>query len=73
MLLNTLVSLSLLSFVMAGPTAHAVTEGRNFLMCFSTQVKVLTDVAPFIVTSTTVFTFTPSATTSIANPTGTGV
>ncbi|KAJ7896635.1 hypothetical protein B0H14DRAFT_3124857 [Mycena olivaceomarginata] len=67
MLLNTLVSLSLLSFVMAVP------QDKPDVFTVTRQVKVLTDVAPFIVTSTTVFTFTPSATTSIANPTGTGV
>ncbi|KAF8177779.1 hypothetical protein K438DRAFT_1978397 [Mycena galopus ATCC 62051] len=35
--------------------------------------KTITDVAPFIVTDTTVFTFTPSPTTSIAFPTGSGL
>ncbi|KAJ7914069.1 hypothetical protein B0H13DRAFT_2325660 [Mycena leptocephala] len=35
--------------------------------------KTITDVAPFIVDRTTVFTFTPSPSTSIAFPTGTGL
>ncbi|KAJ7240647.1 hypothetical protein B0H12DRAFT_1134515 [Mycena haematopus] len=67
MLFNTLLALSLLSFVVAIP--------RDIPDVFTVtrKVKVLTDVAPFIVTSTTVFTFTPSPTTSITNPTGTGL
>ncbi|KAJ7662305.1 hypothetical protein B0H17DRAFT_1211996 [Mycena rosella] len=33
----------------------------------------ITDVPPFIVDATTVFTFTPSPSTQIAFPTGTGI
>ncbi|KAJ6557661.1 hypothetical protein B0H19DRAFT_1261265 [Mycena capillaripes] len=67
MFFNTLFILSILSFVAAIP--QDVPEAFTVIR----QVKVLTDVAPFIVTSTTVLTFTPSQTTSITNPTGSGV
>ncbi|KAJ7914123.1 hypothetical protein B0H13DRAFT_2325710 [Mycena leptocephala] len=66
--LNALLCLSLLSFVAAVvPPRHtpAMTVTRVF--------KTITDVAPFIVDRTTVFTFTPSPSTSIAFPTGTGL
>ncbi|KAJ7935955.1 hypothetical protein B0H13DRAFT_2304441 [Mycena leptocephala] len=66
MLFNILLALSALFFVTAIPQdiPDAFTVTR--------EVKVLTDVAPFIVTSTTIFAFTPSPTTSIVFPTGTG-
>ncbi|KAK7007509.1 hypothetical protein R3P38DRAFT_3179403 [Favolaschia claudopus] len=35
--------------------------------------KVLTDVSPFIVTKTTTFVWTQSPTTTIAEPTGSGI
>ncbi|KAJ7910855.1 hypothetical protein B0H13DRAFT_2328908 [Mycena leptocephala] len=65
--LNALLCLSLLSFVAAVPQdiPPAMTVTRVF--------KTITDVAPFIVDRTTVFTFTPSPSTSIAFPTGTGL
>ncbi|KAJ7108219.1 hypothetical protein C8R44DRAFT_884986 [Mycena epipterygia] len=35
--------------------------------------KTITDVAPYIVTATTTMTWTQSPSTTVANPTGTGV
>ncbi|KAJ7164415.1 hypothetical protein C8R46DRAFT_1099465 [Mycena filopes] len=61
-----LLCLSALSCVVAVPAdvPKAITVTRVF--------HTLTDVAPFIVDATTVFSFTPSPTTSIPFPTGTG-
>ncbi|KAJ7434821.1 hypothetical protein B0H11DRAFT_2257908 [Mycena galericulata] len=58
--------LATVSFVAAIPQEipDAIVATRVF--------KTLTDVAPFIVPATTVFTFTPSPSTSIAFPTGSG-
>ncbi|KAJ7136262.1 hypothetical protein C8R46DRAFT_1234794 [Mycena filopes] len=66
MFFNALFLLSTLSVVAAVPqnVPDAFTVTRVF--------HSLTDVAPFIVDATTVFTFTPSPTTSISFPTGTG-
>ncbi|KAJ7616060.1 hypothetical protein FB45DRAFT_1035216 [Roridomyces roridus] len=64
MLFNAALSLLFVSLVAAVPqdVPSPFTVTRTF--------KTITDVAPFIVTQTTVFTFTPSPTTSIAFPTG---
>ncbi|KAJ6562199.1 hypothetical protein B0H19DRAFT_1259781 [Mycena capillaripes] len=66
-ILNALLCLSVLSFVAAVPQdiPPPFTVTRVF--------KTITDVQPFIVDRTTVFTFTPSPSTSVAFPTGTGV
>ncbi|KAJ7616096.1 hypothetical protein FB45DRAFT_1064237 [Roridomyces roridus] len=67
MLSNAVLSLLFASLVAAVPQdiPPPFTVTRTF--------KTITDVAPFIVTQTTVFTFTPSPTTSIAFPTGSPV
>ncbi|KAJ7429257.1 hypothetical protein FB451DRAFT_1418848 [Mycena latifolia] len=67
MFFNTLLVLSALSFVAAVP--QAVPTPFTVTRVFHT----LTDVAPFIVDATTVFAFTPSPSTQIAFPTGTGI
>ncbi|KAJ7612676.1 hypothetical protein FB45DRAFT_1065391 [Roridomyces roridus] len=66
MLFNTVLSFLFLSLVAAVPQniPEPFTVTRTF--------KTITDVAPFIVTQTTVFTFTPSPTTTLAFPTGPG-
>ncbi|KAF7342353.1 hypothetical protein MVEN_01823900 [Mycena venus] len=67
MLFNALLCLSALAVV----NVAAVTFPPPFTV---TRVfKTITDVAPFIVDRTTVFTFTPSPSTSIPHPTGTGL
>ncbi|KAJ7439780.1 hypothetical protein FB451DRAFT_1415563 [Mycena latifolia] len=67
MFFNALLVLSAFSFAAAIPQdiPDAITVTRVF--------HTLTDVAPFIVDATTVFTFTPSPSTSIPFPTGTPV
>ncbi|KAJ7743925.1 hypothetical protein DFH07DRAFT_1063494 [Mycena maculata] len=65
MFFNALVCLSLVSFAAAIP--QDIPEPFTVTRVFQT----ITDVAPFIVSATTVFTFTPSPSTSIAFPTGT--
>ncbi|KAJ6596335.1 hypothetical protein DFH09DRAFT_1305229 [Mycena vulgaris] len=63
MLFNALLCLSALSFAAAPQDIPpAITVIRVF--------HSLTDVAPFIVDATTVFTFTPSPSTEVAFPTG---
>ncbi|KAJ7080199.1 hypothetical protein B0H15DRAFT_953688 [Mycena belliarum] len=63
MLFNALLLLSALVFAAAAPPAP-VTATRVF--------HSVTDVAPYIVEATTFITFTPSPSTSVAFPTGTG-
>ncbi|KAJ7175083.1 hypothetical protein C8R43DRAFT_975853 [Mycena crocata] len=67
MLFNTLLVLSALSF------AAAVPQEKAKVFTVTRVVHSLTDVAPFIVDATTTLTFTPSPSTSIAFPTGTGI
>ncbi|KAJ6459929.1 hypothetical protein C8R45DRAFT_1221216 [Mycena sanguinolenta] len=64
MLFNTLLTLSLIS------TVFAIPQEPPKVFTVTRQVQMLTDVAPFIVTSTSIFTFTASPTTTIVNPTG---
>ncbi|KAJ7438623.1 hypothetical protein B0H11DRAFT_2254440 [Mycena galericulata] len=66
MFFNAFFILATLSFVAAIPqeTPDALVVTRVY--------KTLTDVSPFIVSATTVFTFTPSPSTSIAFATGPG-
>ncbi|KAJ6514211.1 hypothetical protein C8R47DRAFT_1206588 [Mycena vitilis] len=66
MFFNTFLFFSALSFVIAIP------QDVPAVFTFTREVKMFTDVAPFIVTSTTFLTVTPSPTTSIAFPTGSG-
>ncbi|KAJ7734065.1 hypothetical protein B0H16DRAFT_1731900 [Mycena metata] len=57
--------LVLASAVAAGPAAPAFTATRVF--------ETITDIEPYIVTATTTVTWTQSPSTSVANPTGTGL
>ncbi|KAJ7116102.1 hypothetical protein C8R43DRAFT_1242322 [Mycena crocata] len=66
MLFKTLVIFSILSFVVAVP------QDKPDKFTVTRVFHTLTDVAPFIVDATTVFTFTPSPTTSLSFPTGPG-
>ncbi|KAJ7430920.1 hypothetical protein FB451DRAFT_1422112 [Mycena latifolia] len=65
MFFNVLLVLSSLLLCRCHHIPDAITVTRVF--------HSLTDVAPFIVDATTVFTFTPSPSTSIPFPTGTPV
>ncbi|KAJ6492627.1 hypothetical protein DFH09DRAFT_1313922 [Mycena vulgaris] len=67
MFFSALIFLSVLTFAAAVPQEipHPLTVTRVF--------HSITDVAPFIVDATTVFTFTPSPSTHIAFPTGSPV
>ncbi|KAF8209150.1 hypothetical protein K438DRAFT_2012434 [Mycena galopus ATCC 62051] len=67
MFFNALLCLSALA------VASAVPQDIPPPFTVTRVFKTITDVAPFIVDTTTVFTFTPSPSTSIAFPTGTGL